>query len=233
MHFNVYRLSDPQIPADVQQVITSSPGEPPIIVQPLDEQSIAGYTAVQDIYGEPVLMLRADMPRYIYAQGQASMVSLIWTGVVIGIAVALVILLFLEKQVLSRLVRLSRSVASIGRSSDLSQRVAVTGKDELSSVENDVNGMLTTLEHSQRALRVSEERLRLLLENTKDVIVMQDLEGRYLYINGAPRVGIKAGDMVGKTLAEVFEPEVASEIMRQIKLVASNGRSMTFDNKII
>ncbi len=43
-----------------------------LFVQPLTEQSIAGYALLGDVFGQPALLLRVDQPRDIYAQGQAS-----------------------------------------------------------------------------------------------------------------------------------------------------------------
>ena len=66
------RWLDSKIPFDFQAAVSSVSEEKPIFVRPLSEESIAGYALLKDIYGKPILILRADMPRDIYQQGQAT-----------------------------------------------------------------------------------------------------------------------------------------------------------------
>lgn len=83
-----------QIPPDFQAARNSISEEEPVFIHPLDERSIAGYTILKDIYGDPALVLRVDMPRAIYDQGRVSvnylLISLIIVGVIfIGISMVL------------------------------------------------------------------------------------------------------------------------------------------------
>ena len=89
--------------------------------------------------------------------------SLLISSVVLGI----VILMFMEKVVLSRLTRLSASVSRISTSSNLSARVSVTGKDELSGLAAAINGMLAKLDQSHKNLWESEEKYRTITENAR------------------------------------------------------------------
>lgn len=66
LSLTVRRFDDSQMLPDFQAAVSSVPGETPILVRPLSEQSIAGYVLLKDIYGKPILILRADMPRDIY-----------------------------------------------------------------------------------------------------------------------------------------------------------------------
>ncbi|MCD6567809.1 MAG: PAS domain S-box protein, partial [Dehalococcoidia bacterium] len=78
----------------------------------------------------------------------------------------------------------------------------------------------------------SEERLRLLIESAEDIIVMQDLEGKYLYYNAAPQYGVKASDLLGKTPFDFFEPAAATLMMKQMHQVVSSSQSMTVENQV-
>jgi signal transduction histidine kinase len=73
----------------------------------------------------------------------------------------------LEKQVLSRLSRLSKSINSIGTSGDISARVSMPGTDELSILAGTINGMLAALQQSEGELQElyqNEKELRRKLE---------------------------------------------------------------------
>jgi len=150
---SIYRFGDPQAPRDFSVARASISAAVPVFVQPLNEQSIAGYTFIKDIGGHPALMLRVDAPRDIYRQGQSAISYLILTIVGVSLAFGLVTILLLEKQVLSRLSYLSRSLSDIGTSGKLSARVSVPGSDELSRLGATINGMLAALEQSEAELQ--------------------------------------------------------------------------------
>lgn len=150
---SIYRFGDPQAPRDFSVARASISAAVPVFVQPLNEQSVAGYTFIKDIGGHSALMLRVDAPRDIYRQGQSAISYLILTIVGVSLAFGLVTILLLEKQVLSRLSYLSRSVSDIGTSGNLSARVSVPGSDELSRLGATINGMLAALEQSEAELQ--------------------------------------------------------------------------------
>ena len=130
--------------------------ERPVLIKPLSENSIAGYTLEQDVYGDPALILRADMPRDIYRQGQTTSYYHFLFILLNGLIFAAVILLLLDRTVLSRIGRLSSNVRNIGLSGDVSTRVQVSGKDELSSLADMINDMLEKIDKSEGKLRKSE-----------------------------------------------------------------------------
>ncbi len=153
LSIGIYRLDDPRAPSDFSVARSSISPAAPIFVQPINEQSIAGYTFINNIDGHPALMLRVDTPRDIYHQGQSAISYLILTIVGVSLAFGVVTILLLEKQVLSRLSYLSRSVSDIGTSGNLSTRVSMPGSDELSKLGATINGMLAALEQSEAELR--------------------------------------------------------------------------------
>ncbi len=160
-------------------------GEGPILVRPLSAKSIAGYALLRDLGGEPILVLRVETSRAVYNHGQASMLYFIVSLLAVGLVFGLVTLMLLEKAILSRLTRVSASVSTIGASSDLSARVSLAGKDELSSLAGAINKMLEALERSQLELRQSEARYRVLFERNLAGVYRTTLDGRILDCNEA------------------------------------------------
>jgi PAS domain S-box-containing protein len=84
---------------------------------------------------------------------------------------------------------------------------------------------------AQDALQSAEERLRSIVESSEDIIVMQDLDGKYLYYNAPSKYGLTPEDLLGKTPLQVHGPELSAKITQQIKKVAETGHSLTFEEE--
>ena len=191
LSLTLYRVDDTQLPPDFQAVRSSlektelassntqserSTKGVPILIRPLNANVIAGYTLARDIYGKPALLLRADMPREIYKQGQISLQYLILSLFGVGIVFIIGTLFLLEKMVLSRLANLSKNVEQIGTNTDLSLRVFVTGNDELTMLGNTINSMLNALESYSQNLVSEREKVERLLLNILPASIAKRLE---------------------------------------------------------
>ncbi|MEO8608704.1 MAG: CHASE4 domain-containing protein [Chloroflexota bacterium] len=126
---------------------------PAPVVAPLDDQNIAGYSTLFDIYGRPALILRVDTPAKIARQGQDSVSFFIVALLVSGLAVGLTIILLLDKYVLSRLTQLHQALSDIGTTRSFEKRVDECGSDELSGLGHGVNILLESIDQSQNQLQ--------------------------------------------------------------------------------
>nr|WP_290224706.1 adenylate/guanylate cyclase domain-containing protein [Trichocoleus desertorum] len=228
---SVYRIDDPQLPLDFVAAKThltrqfqprsqiASPA-PPIIsrtasesdrifVHPLNREAIAGYTLINDLNGKPAVLLRVELPRRIYQQGQASQRYLFLTLLVIGLGFGSGTLLLLERLVLRRLAHLIREVSKITTCGDFSLRVAALGSDELSSLGAAINQMLEALGKSQRQLRHSQESYRSVVDHVKEVIFQIDGAGLWQFLNPAwdKITGFALEESLGKPFLSYIHPE--------------------------
>ena len=83
-----------------------------------------------------------------------------------------------------------------------------------------MNQMAEHLEHSQRALEESRQKLResleqyrLLSENALDIVYALDRQGRYTYINAGIEqlAGYKPEELIGHHFTEVLPPEIRAQ----------------------
>ena len=137
--------NDPGGLADFRVAKSSLTDKSPVFVRPLNNDDIAGYALVKDVYGKPGLILRTNAPRDLFKQGRATIVYIVVAVTAVALIMGFVVLFLLEKAVLSRLTRLSNSVNKIGSGNNLSERVDITGNDELSGLADNINGMLGAL----------------------------------------------------------------------------------------
>ncbi len=168
------RYSDVHSPDDFREEASSEDGQ--IIVKPVNEQSIAGYSLLKDVYGNPALLLRVDAARAIYAQGQASVTYLLISLLVNGLIFGGMTMWFIEKLVLSRLAHLNLDISRIGKSAEFSRRVTVEGEDELSGLGAAINRMLEALEHSLDKRREIEEELKKHRDRLEELVEERTIE---------------------------------------------------------
>ena len=176
----LYRWDDTQMPADFLDVRARLSDEAPVVTQTLSGDTVAGYGLLDDVYGNPAMMMRADMPRDIYHQGQQTVYWLIGILTAVFVVFALAVIILMNRVILSRLLGLSRGVDSVRETGDLTERVAVQGKDEVSRLGEAVNGMLASLERSQRELSEREAEKRALLNAVPDLMFRITRDGTIL-----------------------------------------------------
>jgi|GEM_PF-1392357 len=205
LSLSVFHYDDPGLPSSVRASARSVIAGQSISVQPLNENRIAGYSSIPDIYGYPALVMKVELLRDIVASGRSTLMWLDLCLLLIGIVTSLMFSVVLRKMVISRLAALSRIVKDIRDNGDISKRIHLSGKDELSALADNMNSMLIALEKAQQlnknredALAVSEAKYRSVVDNAPLGISVINLEGRCFSTNKA------MFEMYGCSSAEEF-----------------------------
>jgi PAS domain S-box-containing protein len=176
----VHSMNEPQLPAEFQKVREKLSANKPILVRALSEDAIAGYALLNDIYDQPALILRVDLPREIYRQGQISLQYLLVSVILAGIGFIGCTLLLLEYLVLFRLSSLAKGVNCVSASQDLSLRLSVTGEDELSDLAYTINGMLSAIANAENEQIEEKARYQAVVEQATDCIFLWDARTKQL-----------------------------------------------------
>jgi len=150
---------DPQMASDFQNAKSKLSADKLIAVQILNDKSVAGYALIEDIYGNPALILKAEMPRDIYNQGVITLNLFIIFSAILGIIYIVLMIYFLDSQILSRLSRLSNDVNGIIKGEKKCAKVTVAGNDEISSLGIEINKMLSSQELRKKKLESSNKEL--------------------------------------------------------------------------
>lgn len=169
------RFDSSSLPADFREARLALATASAVYVQRPDSETVAGYTVVKGIVGNPVLLLKVDEPRDVFKQGEGIVFSIMAIEVLLSLLIGGVAILLLDRWVLSPVLRLDKAISLIGTTGDLSPRVPMAGNDEIGNLALSVNRTLDALQESQTKLRQSEERYRRLAENAPDVIARYDL----------------------------------------------------------
>ena len=154
---SIFSFDSTEMPEDVAEARGHLFASGSAYVRYANDQRIDGYLMMNDVYGRPAVVLRADIPRAIYGQGRRSQLYFAAAMVLIVLLCAGLTDWLLSKSVSSRLEALSSSVAGIAASSDVSARVVYDGRDEISTLGAGINYMLDSLQQSQERRQKEEE----------------------------------------------------------------------------
>jgi sensor domain CHASE-containing protein len=116
------------------------------------ESNTAVFESMSDIYGKPALTLRVDVPREFTRRGRSAVYYT--TAIHLGTAVAVVILLILtlNKVVLSPLAQVIRHAKQVGAGSDLTTKLDFTRADEIGVLAREFDRMVGRIAETRSQL---------------------------------------------------------------------------------
>ncbi|MGK7951134.1 MAG: PAS domain S-box protein [Xenococcaceae cyanobacterium] len=117
--------------------------------------------------------------------------------------------------------------------------IAAKGKGFYNSEGEPVRMMGTVQDISDRKRAEAElvktnNILQSIISDTPDVIVVKDLEGRYVNANQAAAnwLGITVGEMLGKDDTQLFPPQIARSIMEMDRQVITEQKFVSYEEEI-
>ena len=234
--FTYIRLDSDQTPeafAEARSALEAARFSPAAVhIQPRDQRFVSGFSVLNDIQGQPALLLQVVMPREIHESRQLTAWILVLSLGGAGAAFTVAVYLLLSTQVLSRVRTLDRMARTISASGDVTRRVEVRGRDELAGLARSINIMLGAIERSREALRRSEETARALMNATTDGAFLITLDGTIAAVNetAAQRLGRTVEDLMGANFKEIFPSRLFESRMAKIQEVARSGKPIRFED---
>jgi diguanylate cyclase (GGDEF)-like protein/PAS domain S-box-containing protein len=231
LSLNLVKYDDPQLSPDIKTKLGNAAGDIPIHIQPYTENIISGYSLLNDVNGNPALVVKVDMERGIYQQGISIIYISLLAIVIFALFFGALIVLLLDKNVLSKLKKMITDFGLISRSSDHSMRLEVSGNDELSLLADSANKMLESLQQTHQNLSDSRERYRTLTENTYDLISEISTDGIYLYTspNFSEVLGYDQSDMINRSIGNFIFAEDKNEVLDAVtSLIPASLKKLTY-----
>jgi PAS domain S-box-containing protein len=135
---------------------------------------------------------------------------------------------FLMQRMLKPIEALVEGTKRVG-DGDFDFRIDVTSRDEIGTLTESFNSMTAERKQAEEVLRGSEERYRLLADNTLDVIWKLDFNLKFTYSNPAvfDMLGFTPEEWMGTRLPEHCSPEEMQKIQRLITQEIENPKKHT------
>lgn len=100
LSLKIHKLDSKKLPADFAAASKTLSRQEPPLIKPLNNNFIAGYTLLNDIYDQPAAILRVNVPRTIYNQRQSSLRYLSLSILGVGLVFSAIMLPLLERVLL-------------------------------------------------------------------------------------------------------------------------------------
>ena len=234
------RVDDAKLPADFREARALIHDAGDVYVHPLKGDSIGGYTLWNDVFGKPALLSRVEMPREMFAQGQATIRYIVTSLLVIGLCFGVATVLLMERMVLMRLARLIADVNRIGTSSDVTARVGAGGRDELAGLANALNKMLDALQRSQGDLQESQRQMLTLMANLPGMVYRcrnhEDWTIEFASDGCVELTGHHPQDLVNNSKSsykQLIHPEDRERVCREVHEAVEANRPFQLQYRIV
>jgi two-component system NtrC family sensor kinase len=110
------------------------------------------FRQVADIYGQHALLLRIDVPRSVTARGLAATRFALWSLLIVGVIVLLVLITAIRRMILGPVSRMTQHAVRIAEYDDLTPRLALDRSDELGVLAREIDKMVDKLAEARRRL---------------------------------------------------------------------------------
>lgn len=234
------RFLDPTLIADFEDTIDLSIGISPfgetstsnanyISTNTLNDDYLIASTLLDDIEGKPVLSLDVKIPRDVHDLGTNTAKYLYFIILLIALTYSIVLVIAIERSVISRLSKLDTSINAIAVTGDNSSRIKIDGNDEITNLGNNINKMLRSLEDKENLFEATIESNGdgiTVVDNDKKVIVMNSKFAEMLDLPPDIRTGKDIYTILDHILSRISNTDELNLKVRSIFYTSDSNRDI-------
>jgi PAS domain S-box-containing protein len=148
---------------------------------------------------------------------QVAHTAFLW--ILVGLSIAVLLSLFLTRKLILPVKRLSNGMREVAKG-NLNTYIHTTTKDELGLLTESFNQMIQDLKQFQEALKEAEEKYRRIFEESKDMVYISSVDGKFIDVNqaGVEILGYENKEELFKIMAKdtYFNPEERQKFQGEI-----------------
>ncbi|OGV45256.1 MAG: hypothetical protein A2X46_14730 [Lentisphaerae bacterium GWF2_57_35] len=132
----IWPLSGNQPPEALKGELDALPGKTSHVIERSDAKTLHGYLVFHDVFDRPVLLMRLNMPREVYAVGQMMQQTALTFLVLAGLVILLAVLVLMNRLVVLPLGRLTQDVLQARATGSLESLAVRSRQDELGQLSH-------------------------------------------------------------------------------------------------
>ncbi len=136
----------------------SASAKPPYLHHIDSNEARHVHCVFNDISGKPIVLLTAQVSRFISQEGHAAVVHAMISNALASLCVVLLLILVTDVFFARRVSLLYQDVTNIGLSGNLAARLPIRGHDEIGNLAKQINAMLASLERMEKSRMASEKQ---------------------------------------------------------------------------
>ncbi len=222
--FSVLSLDDARLTASVplDMLLNADDVE---VYHEIKTESVLSYGALNDLNGEPFIILRASTPRNISALGNQTVNGTLWFLTLAGLVIAVVAWVLLRRVIVGPLESLAEHIVGIRRSGDLSQRINDPRSDEIGELASEFDKMTAEVQKTRQLLL--DQSFKAGKSDTAAEVMHNIRNAMTPLFNGLERLAVSFKVTLGLRIKEAIEqlsdPECPAD--RKKKLLQYIGAS--------
>ena len=191
-------------------------------VQATDDQTLRVQALINDIAGQPALVLTITQPRPIYRQGLAMWQEHTLSMGVMGVFFILALVVLLYRGILRHLTTLTSQVEQVAQGGSPDLRVTVESGDEIGHLAARINTMLAALQQYQGRQQADERHLKNIIDSVHCGIMIVAAEDRR----------IMAINRAGAAMLDRGSDEVVGQVCHRFACPQQQGQCPVLDHHI-
>lgn len=146
------------MPAEAQRSLAVCSQSGQKLIEVGDRETLHGYTVLNDLYGQPALLLRVRVPRDVTVQGAVSAYVATGCSIAGGIFTLAATWLVLRWRIVGPLQHLAAHAVRVGQHDDLKARLSFDRSDEIGTLAREFDGMVERLAETRKKVLATAHR---------------------------------------------------------------------------
>lgn len=153
IQLNTWNLAGGEVPTSIAEIVDAAKSDS--ITRIVDIDSLEVFRVVNDIFGNPLIMAQAQLPRPVMAQGRVATRFAAACTAIGGVLTMLILGVVLRWRITKPLQDMAGHALRVGSQSNLKARLSLTRGDEIGVLAKEFDVMVDNLDQSRKQLAES------------------------------------------------------------------------------
>ena len=149
---HIWSIPGKEVPPEDDAALRDALATRSSVLREISQSTLHAYGTLNDIYGKPALLVRADIERAVSAQGAVAARVASASSIAGSLVVAAAIWFLLQSLIVRPLQHVTAHAERIGRTDDLKARLSLDRSDEIGSLARELDAMVEQLADSRKKM---------------------------------------------------------------------------------